>query len=180
MAQFIFDRPQRWHWLLPVGMNNSIVSMGAGTPAAVAEIATAEVGGFTVAASSDSVSFLWEIPIDMDLSKELNFRAMWSQNAAAAAAGTGDVVFLYGAKTTGTDAVAIAATAFSTDGGSSANVAADVPMWSNWSTINGSVITDESEDDFLIVMMAATLATITDMTLYAAQSKYYRKFYAGV
>jgi len=176
LSKFIFDRPVKSHWLLPVGANNSIVSMGAGTPA-VAEIATAEVGGFTLDADNESVSMFWELPLDIDLSKELNFRVLWS-NSQSAATGSGRHYFVYGAITVGTDAIAVAATAADTDAANQADLAANIPQWNGWNTIDGASISDTPGDDFLIVKCYVDLTTITNSTIYCYQSRFYRKWLA--
>jgi len=178
LSHYIFDRPIVNILGQAGGMrNNSLVSMGDNTPA-IAEINTAEVGGFTVT-GTDSVSFLWALPLDIDLAQAIDFRALWSDSSATAA-GTGQIIFTYLPVVSGTTAIAVATSAMTTDGAAVAdNAAANVPLWSAWSSLAGATLTGTPGDDLLIVKAASTLVTITDLTMYMFQIRYYRRYYSG-
>jgi len=178
LSRFIFDRPIVSIPLLPGGhCNNSLVSMGTGTPA-VAEINTSEVGGFTLDADNESVSFLFPFPLDIDLSKEIDLRMLWS-NSESAATGTGRVLWYHKAITAGTTAIAVATTAPGSVAAAQVDLAANVVLWSGWSVIAASTFAaNVAGDDVLIVKAYVDLTTIANMTLYMAQVRYYRKYLA--
>jgi len=176
LSHLIFDRPIKTIPLLAGGHMAvaSLVSMGAGTPA-VAEINTSEMGGFTTDGNNDSVAILWVLPVDIDLAKDIDLRGLWS-NSESAGTGTGLLKFKYKSFTAGTTAVAVPATACDTDASAQTDLGANIALWSGWSTISGGTISTTPGDDYLGIKGYVTLDTIADMTVYAYQIRYYRKY----
>jgi len=183
---YVVDKPRLWIPYCPqnvahaVGGGEVLKSAGAGT-VSLAQIGSSETQGFTMTADADSVSVLVPIPADIDLAQECRFRVLWSQNAAAAAAGTVNFAFVYKQMVAGTTAVAVATTAMSADASGQTNLAADIPYWSGWSTLNANVLTGTPGDDLIILKVYVDLPAsgVTDATVYGAQWEYSRKFLGG-
>lgn len=156
---------------------DSPIGLGAGTPA-FAEINTSELGGFTLDANDESVSALVPLPSDIDVSKAVRIRVLWSNSEAA---GTGGATFtcVYTPLTVGTDAIAVGATALDTVITADVDLAANVLNWSPWGTITGGTLTDTPGDDVMAVKCAVTLDTIANATVYGFQMDYYREYIGG-
>jgi len=185
---FVQDRPTIW---VPLHSQNfavscttdaaacaaTVVGMGNATPT-LGEITTSEISGFTCDASNDSASVIIPIPADMDLAKTSELRALWS-NSEAAGTGTGKVTFTYEIIDQAVDALAAADDAVDTAAAAQTDLAANIPLWTGWSTINASTIDGEPGEDLLIIKAKCTLTTIADMSLIGIQFRYYRKWLGG-
>jgi hypothetical protein len=112
---YVVDKPRLYIPYCPmnvahaVGSTEVLKSVGAGT-VSTAEIGSSECIGFTMTTDADSVSVMVPVPVDIDLAEDIRFRVLWSQNAAAAAAGSVRFYFVYKQCVVGTSTVAVATT----------------------------------------------------------------------
>lgn len=179
IAGFIFDRPIVNVW------NNANCSFSANTPLSLGtgdavwtEVGTSGCAGFLCNADGDVCVYRWPVPQDIDFSKEINFRVLWS-NSQAAATGSCTFVFKYLKAIAGTTAIVLPATAVDTAPADQVDLAADVALWSGWAGITGGTITTMTPgDDTLHIGIDAQVTTISNATQLAVQARYYRKYLA--
>jgi len=178
---YVLDKPRLW---IPMsgGFESTatgLVGMGAGTPTHT-EVNTSEMGGLLLDADAESGSRLIPVPADIDLSKDIRLRALWS-NSTAAITGSVQFVFTYELFIADTTAISVPNDAVDTQGADQADsVTANALQWSPWSTITGGTITTLTPgDDILGVKCAVDLTTAADATLYGFQLEYHRKFLGG-
>jgi hypothetical protein len=123
--------------------------------------------------ATDDVSFLWAIPEDMDRSRALDVRVIWSKADVAVT----NVTFTGTFGSFATDlALAAAATAFDTVIGAQAGIAvADAVRRGNWGTINGNTLTDAKV--WLVINIDTTTlgAGITNADIYGLDLRYWRR-----
>jgi hypothetical protein len=126
--------------------------------------------------NAETFGFNFRIPEDCDVSKEMNLRFLWSNSAATNAANTLLLTPLYTHWVPGTTAVAVPATAFSSVAAAQASFGANVQGYTGWSTLASGISTAVGGESRLAIKVTATLATITDATVFAAEFRYYRRF----
>ena len=125
--------------------------------------------------NTDSYSFMLPLPQDIDLSKDVAFRYLFS-NSEAAAAGSYIPTMEYGIHYAGTTAMVVAATALDTTFGSQVDLAANIPQWTDLGVISGGKLSAmDADDDHLNVQLTAALATAANISLLRGQMLYYRK-----
>ena len=178
-ANYVIDRPTVW---VPFnggfqGTVASLVGLATGTPVWT-EVNTSGVGGYLLDADSESVvAGPFPISPDIDLSKDIDMRVLWSNSDPAA---TGSALFActYEILTIGTSTIGAGEpddaldTVITTD----VDLAANVTNLSPWGTIAGGTITVAAEDNMLIVKCNVDLTTIANATVYGLQIRHYRKF----
>lgn len=172
--EWIADRVKRPLFILPNFVAAAdLVSMGAGT-GDLDEVNATEIAGIEFA-TTESYSVLWILPDEIDLSEDIDVRALWCDEAAASG-DTQTCVATYQAITTGTDTMVAPATAVDTAIDAKADLAADIPHWSSYGTIDGGTIDDTPGDDLCNWKFTWTLSTLTALWQLSAQVRYYRKF----
>lgn len=141
--------------------------------AGLVEIVTDVVRAPRLVAAED-ISFPWRLPEDLDRSKAINVRVVWSKPDTA----TTNVTFVGTYRGFAVDtAFAAAATAFDTVIGAQAGLAtANVVRNGNWGVINGNAFA--STDVWGAFMIDATTlgAGITNVDIYGIEVRYYRRF----
>jgi hypothetical protein len=154
---------------------------GIGTPV------TSDVGGSLILSllliTTDSADFAWDIPDTCDVTRAVDFRVLWSDDAVPNAANTADWVHRYRIERAGTDAEAVAITAFSVNAGAEPAPAdtatADVPGWSGWNTISAGVLSAGgavAADDRVNICIQVALVTLADASLYKGQVRFRRRY----
>jgi hypothetical protein len=172
--EFVADRVKRPLFYLPNFVAAAdLVSMGAGT-ADLDEVNATELGGIQCA-TTESYSTLWVLPDEIDLAQPIDIRVLTCDEAAASG-DTQTAVVTYQAVTVGTDALVAPATALNTLIVAQADLAADIPWWTTWGTINGGTITDIPGEDLCNIKILWTLSTLGAIWTLSAQVRYYRKF----
>lgn len=153
----------------------ALASMGEGS-AAVAEIATSEVGGVTLTADNESASVIWMLPGDIDLAQPISVRVLFSESTVTA----GSVAFAltYRAMSVETTVLAVAATSTGVTNASAVptSTTANVLQWSGRSTIAGGTLSGLPGVDVVLLKMAVDLTTVNNATIYGFQVEYSRKF----
>lgn len=177
-GQFVAYEVQRELWnfpnLLDTGAADNAQSMGTGA-AEFAELNTSEIGGIYCDTSTDSYGTLWVLPAEIDVSKDIKFRVLWS-NSEAAATGSCTWAVKYTPLTAGTTAFAIGATALGTAITAQADLAANVQQWSPLGVLAGGTLTNTPGDDSLTLTTICTLTTIANATALALQVHYSRRY----
>jgi len=180
---FVCQETVQW---IPFAIGNVVVassgdiistldSMGTGT-ASIVEVNTSEAGGFLLDADTDSVSWLWMIPGDIDLAQPIYISVLFSESSTTT--GTVGMVFTYGAMTVGTTAIAVAATntGVTDDTSTATSATAHALQWLDESTITASTWSGTPGQDFVLMKGVFTQTTVADMTVYGAKIRYKRKF----
>jgi len=133
--------------------------------------------------TTDTCDYAWDMPDDCDPNQAVDFRVLWSDDAVPAAANTADFQHFYRAERAGTDAEAVANTAFPTGAGpepAPADTAtADVPGWSGWNTITAGLLQTAGVvpgDDRVNICITCVLVTLTDASIFKGQVRYRRQF----
>jgi hypothetical protein len=153
----------------------NLLSQGTGT-AALAEIASAEVCGFTFDADSESHGFLWGLPDIIDVSEDINLIVAWSETNAAVA-GSALFSIVYTPLTLGTTAIAVGATALNTilvDDPDSATE--DAIQQTEVGIIAGKTLTGKPGVDLLAVKVAVDLTTANNATYWGVLGDYGRRY----
>ncbi len=180
-SERVFERPivEIANFSLPGFLEHDDNPEGAGTGAPeYAEIAASSICGVLFAASTDTHGFRWRLPMDIDLSKDIDFRLHWS-NSAAAATGSCLWAVTYLPIVHGTTTIAAPATALDTVVASDVDLGANIMATTEWGSLTGGTLTTVTPgDDSLGIEITATLTTITDATLSAVDARYYRKYLA--
>jgi hypothetical protein len=157
----------------------SLAGVGNGGPV-TQELGTSEITSIFMADAGDTYSCLWLIPPQADVTKQIDFRILWSQSQSA---GTGSCLWkvFYTAITAGgaTALTAPASTALDTTISSQDDLGADIPQWTGWGSISANkagVSSLTPGDDLMLVKLESdTHDTITDVDLIEAQVRYYVK-----
>jgi hypothetical protein len=133
--------------------------------------------------TTDTADYAWDMPDTCDPDQAVDFRVLWSDDAAPNLANTGDFQHRYGTERAGTDAEALATTAFTVNAGPEAAPAdtatADVPGWSGWNTIGAGVLQTAGivpGDDRVNICIAAVLVTIGDASIFKGQVRFRRRY----
>ncbi len=179
--EYLMDRPiiDLWPFQNYVEHDDNPEAMGNGTPE-FAEINTAEIGGVLVATSNDAYGHLIVLPYWIDPAAQIDFRVLWS-NSQSAGTGTFDVAVKYTPIDVSAESVALAigATALDSTIDSQADLAANVPLWTEWGYINAEKtgVKDLTPgDDLLAITTIGTLTTITSASMIQMQMRAYRKY----
>ena len=173
------DRPVVNLFTIPSVTVASLAGVGAGAPI-TQELDTTGLISIFMDNDADAFPFLWNLPSDMDVTKPIDFSVLWTQSQGAA---TGSCLWsvLYTSVVMGTTSLtAEATTALDVIIANQADLAADVPQWTAWGTIDAGktgVSTLEAGTDALLVnTVSTTHTTITDVDLLAVRARYYRRF----
>jgi hypothetical protein len=173
--EFVCDRHKEILFYLPnfVAAAN-LVSMGVIT-AELDEVNATELGG-VMCATTESYSTLWILPDEIDLAQDLDFRVLFIDEAAKTLT-TQTCVVTYQAVTVGTDALVAPATVLDTPIPAILDEGVDIPVWTDWGTIDGGTIGDVPGDDLCNIKIAWTLnVACPALWTLSAQARYYRKF----
>jgi hypothetical protein len=172
--EFVCDRVKRNLFTLPNFVAGAdLVSMGVGT-ADLDEVTATELAGIECA-TTESYSTLWVLPDEIDLAEDIDFRVL-ACDEGAASANVQTAVITYQAVTVGTDAMVAPATVLNTPIVAQADLAADIPWWTAYGTINGGTITDQPGEDLCNVKCAWTLVVLAAIWMLGIEVRYYRKF----
>jgi len=172
--EYIADRVKRPLFSFPnLVAAADLVGMGVGT-ADLDEMAATEMGGLECA-TTESYSVLWVLPDEIDLSEDIDSRVMW-EDAAAASGADQTITATYQAVTVGTDTLVAPATAVDTAIVALADVAAEIPQWSSYATIDGGTIADTPGEDLVNWKFTWTLVTLTAAWFMLGEIMYYRRF----
>jgi hypothetical protein len=153
----------------------SFASVGNGA-APYSEVATSDTLSLHMD-TGDINAVLWTLPADIDLSKDIDLRAMWSNSAGIAAANTSGLAWKYTKHVPSTTTLAAAATSVDSQAGVQASFGANIPGFTSWSTITGGKINPAiyvPGEGYLTISVTCTLVTLSNIDLYLGQVRYYR------
>jgi hypothetical protein len=122
------------------------------------------------------MNWMWHVPADVDLSKDIDVRMVHSNKVAGA--GTILWTWLYRQIAMG-GSVAIAQPTSVFDSNAApqnTNATADVPYEQGWSTINGGKLTLRPGRDLLLLKATCTLVTVVDADAWYPEVQYWSKF----
>ena len=147
-----------------------------------AQIGSSQTSGYTLASGSD-VNLLWPLPNDMDVNGDVEFNVLASNSEAVDAAKLWTLVTLVKAMIVGTTAVAIAATAVTSEMATIKNVGASVLQRSaTWAKISGATFAAlglTAGTDALSIMITGTATGSADLTIHAIQARFYVQQISG-
>lgn len=130
--------------------------------------------------TTDTFGFRWDIPDEADLTKDVDFRIKWSDDAAAAAGETALFTFLYTVCLNGVTAEAVGATAMDTDAAAQESIAADAAMYTGWNTIAANTLvtaTAQPGDDHLNFLVTCTLVALAQASVYKVDCRIRRRYF---
>jgi hypothetical protein len=159
------------------------------TAAAAAQLANVSAGAAPMAEinssdvlaqhldTGDTFNFIWRLPEDMDVSKDVEFYVLWSSGAAAAAGSTAVFLLNYRKIVAGSTAVAAATSLMTSNSGATIGFGANVPGWSPANVIGaGNINTMRPGLDLLVLEHTLTLATLTSADLWMGLCLYSRLY----
>ncbi len=132
--------------------------------------------------TTDDFAFRWDVPNEVDLTEDVDFRVSWSDDGVAVAAQTALFTFLYSVMISGTTAEVVGAAAMDTDAAAQIAVAgtADATLWTDWNTIaaNTLVTADVTPgDDHLNFFVTCTLVTLAQASAHKVQCRIRRRYF---
>lgn len=174
--EFVIDRPIVTMFdLINYTTTDTLVGLIPGTGHPVfTQLNSSGIGGLLLNADDEGYSWLWPIPIDIDLAQEINFRILYGDATAVDAAKTNAWTFNYTLLDNGATAIAAAGTGL-TKTSTTAAAGANYFYASAWATMAASTLTAEPGDDVLLMNVKVDI-TNTTPTLMAGQARYYRKY----
>lgn len=147
-----------------------------------AEIASSQMAGITLATGKD-INFLWRLPNDIDVTKEVAFNLLCSNSEAVDATKYCTFVTLVKAFIVGTTAIAIPATAVTSEMSTIANVGANVlQQATTWAKLAGATFAAMGltrGKDCLGLMFTGTFTGSADITVYKILSRFYVRQVSG-
>ena len=180
--QHVQNRVVRSLWSVPnvsgvdTSTANDLMSQGAGTDDLV-EINSSEICGFSFDADDASYGHLWLYPEEVDLSGDIDFRAVWCESGTTTTNSCKFIV-VYTPLAEGT-AVAVGSTALDTViADDLANGTSYGLQFSPWGTIDGNTISSTTYapgEAALAIKTYVDVSSVTALTLNL-QARYYRRY----
>lgn len=153
--------------------DSELEGMDTGVPL-LDEVSTTGIGA-PLLTTTDSYSFMVPMPQDIDLDKDVCFRYQFS-NHEAAATGSYIPTMEYTIIHSGVTAMAVGSSVIDSIFSSQVDLAANIPLWTAWGTINASKLSAmDADNDHLNVQLTATLTTVASISALRGQMLYYRK-----
>jgi len=176
MKSVYLNRPIRTIWSPHVaGMESETpVLLGSGPPA-LTELNSSGIVGVRFA-TTDTMSFLWKMPADVDITKDIEIRMIHSNKVKTA--GTILWTWLYEEIPLG-GSVALAAATQAMDEDAAAQNAhstAFAPQAQGWCKISGNTLSLTPGVDSLNLLVTNTLVTLADSDALYAEARYYSKY----
>ncbi len=132
--------------------------------------------------TTDDFAFRWEVPNECDLTKDIDFRVSWSDDAAYAAGETAIFAFLYTVMLSGATAEVVGVVPMDTDAAAQTApvTAANVTQWTAWNTIDANTLVAAGVtpgDDHLNMWVTCTLVTMGDASVHKVQCRIRRRYF---
>jgi len=160
---------------------STLVMLGAGAGNPPQSIIGASLVLSLLTPTAETFAFRWDIPDEADLTKDVDFRVKWSDDAAVVAGDTALFTFLYTVCLNGATAEAVGATAMDTDAPAQLSHGANVAGYTGWNTIlAGTLVTATAQpgDDHLNFLVTPTLlATMADCSIYKVDARIRRRYF---
>jgi len=177
---YIIDRPIvtiASCWGPDLANGTGLTLLGTG-PATSTQVASSGLASINFGATARTQVVGWRVPQNLDFTKDIEFRVLWSNSAAATAAQTCAWSFAYIKLINGVTTLAVPATTTGiTNPAAQISFGANIPGYSGWATLAGGTITTMTPgDDHLNLLLTETLVTLTTVDLYEVQARYYAKY----
>lgn len=175
--EFVMDRPIVSMFSFPCyTTTDTFVGLVPGTGHPVlTNINSSGILGLTLNADNEGYSWLWRLPVDLDVGQIIRFRFYGSNSEATSASKYFTCTMSYTQAVAGTTAIAAAGTALTANSETYA-VGANVFQNTPWISMAASTLTGTPGDDALICKFVVDVTTIADFTLFGGEAQYYRAY----